>query len=268
MLKPKKSLGQNFLKSKTTAQRIVNLLDPGLDDAVLEIGPGTGVMTEILIESGANVYAVDIDQRMINFLAQKYAYADNFEPIHADIMDYDFDQIESEGRIKVIGNLPYHMTSPILEKICYFHHKVEFAVLTVQKEVAARITAEVGSSDYSALTIFINNYCNAEVMFDLSRKQFHPPPEVTSSVIRLDFFREPLIDPGRYLSIRNLIKKLFSQRRKKVVNSLMNSLNMSREKAEEILDEASIDKDNRPQNISLEEYVRLADSLYKYDVEL
>ncbi|HDS00883.1 MAG TPA: ribosomal RNA small subunit methyltransferase A [candidate division Zixibacteria bacterium] len=268
MLKPKKSLGQNFLKSKKTAQRIVDLLDPHADDVILEIGPGTGVMTEILIESGAKVYAVDIDQRMINFLAQKYARARNLEAVHSDIMDYDFDQIESKERIKVIGNLPYHMTSPILEKICYFHHKIDFAILTVQKEVAARITAEVGSSDYSALTIFINNYCNAEVMFDLGRKQFHPPPEVTSSVIRLDFFKKPLIDPGRYLLIRDLIKKLFSQRRKKVVNSLMNRLNMSREKAQEILDDASIDKNNRPQNISLEEYVRLADALYKYDVEL
>jgi 16S rRNA (adenine1518-N6/adenine1519-N6)-dimethyltransferase len=268
MLTPKKSLGQNFLKSKQVASKIVAALHPSADDIILEIGPGTGALTEVLIESGAMIYAVEIDSRMTNFLSQKYNHAENLKVINSDIIDFDFDSIKSHGRIKVIGNFPYHMTSPILEKLMDFYYKISGAVVTVQKEVAARMTAQVGDSDYSSLTIFINNFCKAKRLFDLGKDQFHPPPNVDSTVVKLDFYEIPVIAAGEFVVIRDLVKKLFSQRRKMVVNSIMNSMGLSREFAERVLEKAGIDKRVRPQNISLRQYARMIKELYSDDAQI
>ncbi len=268
MLTPKKSLGQNFLKSKQVASKIVGSLDPTAEDIILEIGPGTGVLTEVLLESQAAIYAVEIDSRMINFLTQKYNYAKNLTVINSDITDFDIDSIHSHGRIKVIGNLPYHMTSPILEKLVDFYYKIETAIVTVQKEVAARMLAPVGDSDYSSLTIFINNFCRAKRLFDLGKSQFHPPPKVDSTVVRLDFYGTPVVPANDFLVVSDLVRKLFSQRRKMVVNSLINSMGLSREFAERILDKSGIDKRVRPQNISLTQYARMTKELYSDDAQI
>lgn len=268
MLTPKKSLGQNFLKSKQVASKITAALNPTAEDIILEIGPGTGALTEVLLESQATIYAVEIDSRMINFLTQKYNYAKNLHVINSDIADFDIDSIQSHGRIKVIGNLPYHMTSPILEKLVDFYYKIETAIVTVQKEVAARMLAPVGDSDYSSLTIFINNFCKAERLFDLGKSQFHPPPKVDSTVVRLDFYGTPVVPANDFLVVSDLVRKLFSQRRKMVVNSLINAMGLSREFAERILDKSGIDKRVRPQNISLTQYARMTKELYSDDAQI
>ena len=264
MLKPKKSLGQNFLKDKAVARRIVDCLSPAESDTVVEVGPGTGALTEYLIESGARVYGVDIDSRMVNFLAQKYHKADNFETIHSDILDFDFSAYYSGTRLKVIGNLPYHLSSPILEKLCDNHEYVGQAVLTIQKEVAQRLVAEVDSSDYSSITIYVSNFCQAELLFDLGRLQFHPPPRVTSTVIRLNFFNQPIIANEKYGRIKNLVQTAFSQRRKMMINSLIKNTELSREQAGDLLAEIGIDPKARPQNISLQQYIKLAERLDGY----
>jgi len=261
MLKPKKSLGQNFLKDKAVAKRIVDCLALSQADTVIEIGPGTGALTEYLIESGAQVYGVDIDSRMINFLAQKYSKAANFETIHSDILDFDFNAYCSDGKIKIIGNLPYHLSSPILEKLCEIHECIEVAVLTIQKEVALRLAASVDSSDYSSITIFVSNYCRAELMFDLGRLQFHPPPRVVSTVVKLIFFEQPIVAVEQYSIIRNLVQKAFSQRRKMMINSLIKNLSIKREEAVNLLTDVGIDPQARPQNISLQQYIKLAERL-------
>jgi 16S rRNA (adenine1518-N6/adenine1519-N6)-dimethyltransferase len=268
MLTPKKSLGQNFLKSKQVASKIVAALHPSAKDVILEIGPGTGALTEVLLDSGAMIYAVEIDSRMTNFLSQKYNHASNLKVINSDIIDFDFDSIESHGRIKVIGNFPYHMTSPILEKLMDFYYKISEAVITVQKEVAARMLAPVGDSDYSSLTIFTNNFCKAKRLFDLGKDQFHPPPKVASTVVKLDFYETPIIPAGDFVIVTDLVRKLFSQRRKMVVNSLMNAMGMSRDFAERILEKSGIEKRLRPQNISLTQFARMTKELYSDDAQI
>jgi len=257
MIKPKKSLGQNFLKSKETAARIVACLNPEPTDYIVEIGPGTGALTEVMINSGAQIRAVDVDTRMTNFLSQKFAKYDNLQVIHSDFILFDLKSVHPDGKIKIIGNLPYHLTASILERLFEFHDQIECAVLTVQKEVADRIVAKVGSSDYSSITIFVNNFCASKHLFDLGARQFHPPPNVTSSVIKLDFYENPVFRAETYINIRQMIKKLFSQRRKMMVNSLMKAYSLEREKAVNLLSEAQIDSSDRPQNISLEKYGNL-----------
>lgn len=264
MLKPKKSLGQNFLKDKAVAKRIVDCLSPKPSDTVVEVGPGTGALTEFLIESGAKVYGVDIDSRMINFLSQKYHKDANFETIHSDFLDFDFSAYFTGTKFKVIGNLPYHLSSPILEKLCDNHEYVGEAVLTIQKEVAARLVAEVDSSDFSSITIYISNFCETELLFDLGRLQFHPPPQVTSTVVRLDFFKQPIITAEKYGRIKHLVQAAFSQRRKMMINSLIKYTELDREQAAALLTEVGIDPQARPQNISLQQYIKLAERLDGY----
>jgi len=261
MIRPKKSLGQNFLKSKKAAKRIVSCLKPTAADCILEIGPGTGILTEFLIESKATIYAVEIDYRLAGFLSQKYAWASNLHVIGEDILKFDMDSMDCNQKLKVIGNLPYHLTAPILQKLCDNHSKIDIAVLTVQREVAHRITAKVGSSDYSSLTIFLQNFCMAKKLFDLNPQQFHPPPNVTSTVIGLQFFEHPQIESGGHLRMRDLVRKLFGQRRKMVINSLMKSYSLTRGKAEEILESAGVKGSLRPQNLSLEMFYNLSKAL-------
>lgn len=254
MIKPKKSLGQNFLKSKLTAGKIVACLHPTQADYILEIGPGTGVMTEFLMATGASVSAVDIDSRLTNFLSQKFASVANLHVICSDILEFDLNSLNSSRKIKVIGNLPYHLTAPILEKLFENHELVSTAVLTVQKEVAERISAEVGSSDYSSLTVFVQNFCVAKQLFNLDSKQFHPPPNVTSTVIKLELYEKPVIEPKTYKKVRELVRCSFSQKRKMVINSLMKAYSLDREQAAAALRRAGIDVKFRPQNLSLKMY--------------
>ena len=257
MIKPKKSLGQNFLKSKQAARKIVACLHPTQADCILEIGPGTGVLTEFLMATGARVYAVDIDSRLTNFLSQKFAHVDNLQVICSDILEFDLNSLNSSRKIKVIGNLPYHLTAPILEKLCENHEIISSAVLTVQKEVAERISAELGSSAYSSLTVFIQNFCVAKRLFNLDSKQFHPPPNVTSTVIKLELYEKPVIEPEAYRKVRELVRCAFSQKRKMVINSLMKACSLDREQASEALRRAGIDAKQRPQTLSLEMFYKL-----------
>lgn len=261
MIKPKKSLGQNFLKSKTTAQKIVACLRPAQADCILEIGPGTGVLTEFLMKTGARVFAVDIDSRLTNFLSQKFSHVDNLQVFCADILEFDLNSLNSNRRIKVIGNLPYHLTAPILEKLCDNHELIESAVLTIQKEVAERICAEVGSSDYSSLTVFIQNFGLAKKLFNLDSKQFHPPPNVTSTVIKLELYENPVIETETYRKVRELVRCSFSQKRKMMVNSLIKAYSLDREKAQAVLLRAGIDPKSRPQNLTLEMFHDLIKAL-------
>lgn len=257
MIKPKKSLGQNFLKSKATASKIVACLNPSANDIIVEIGPGTGVLTEALIASQAEIYAVDIDSRMTSFLEQKYQHVRELHVINKDIMEFDFKEIAKDVKLKVIGNLPYHLTSPIIEKLCENHSWIETAVITIQKELAVRMTSEVGDSDYSSLTIFTDNFCRKECLFNLSPREFHPPPKVASTVIKLNFLRNPIISYDKYSKLREMIRLFFQQRRKMAVNSFVKFTDLSKEEAEKLFGEVKIPTKIRPQGISLSQYIRL-----------
>ena len=233
---PKKSLGQNFLTDGNIARKIVDALDCKDGDTVVEIGPGTGVLTEYLAEMKINLFAVEIDQRAVEVLKTKYrndAYP-NLKIIHSDIRDFDFSSIVGGNKIKVIGNIPYYMSSEILFKLFNSSTQISKAIIMLQKEVAKRLNAKLRTKDYGILTVNLQFTGESKILFDVPPSCFYPQPKVTSSIIEINFDSEkfnnycdlisrdgePEDKIKVYLSFKEFIRAAFSQRRKVLRNSL------------------------------------------------
>lgn len=217
---PRKSLGQNFLTDKNIAGKIVRLLDISREDIVLEIGPGEGALTGILAETGARVIAFDIDIRAIDYLNRKYNY-DNLRIVNLDFREVDLSEFlgETSARIKVIGNIPYNISSDIIFKLFENAGYISRALLTVQREVARRVNAAPGNKEYGILSVARAMTAESRIEFNIPPGCFYPPPKVTSSVIRLDFYDDQKY-ADIYQEIMRLVRAAFNQRRKVLSNSL------------------------------------------------
>ena len=218
---PKKSLGQNFLTDKNYCRKIVDLLGDIDGCDVLEIGPGSGAITGIILEKGANLLSVDVDSRAIEHLQGVFAeyMPEKFNLLNMDIRQYDlYKHFQRTGkRLKVIGNIPYNISSEIFFWLFENTAYVETAVLTVQKEVAQRVTAPAGNKSYGIMTLALNLVGKGKIAFDIPPGVFYPPPKVTSSTFRMDFFDNP---PSReyFNGIMKLIRASFNYRRKMLSN--------------------------------------------------
>lgn len=216
--KPKRTLGQNFLKDKNVARKIVATLKPNTNDTIIEIGPGPGVLTDILVETGAKIIAIDIDNRSIDELSKRFSDKHNIELINTDIRDYPLEKLTNSNIIKLIGNIPYNISSDIFFWVFEKAYLIENAVFTVQKEVAQRLCSVHGNKTYGITSVAMQLIGNAKLMFDISPHLFTPKPNVVSSVILMDnFITSPL---PNYLNIIKLVKEAFNQRRKKMRNSI------------------------------------------------
>ncbi|MEX0995074.1 MAG: 16S rRNA (adenine(1518)-N(6)/adenine(1519)-N(6))-dimethyltransferase RsmA [Balneolaceae bacterium] len=216
-MKPKKSLGQHFLQDKNIILKIIEAIpykDPS--DLVVEIGPGTGSMTELLLDKFENFMAVEIDQRAVRMLEEKFP---SLTVIHGDILKISWDKIlEYNGNIHIVGNLPYYITSQILFVILENRQHLYSALLMMQKEVAARLVAEPRTKAYGILSVQVQLMSSPEILFDVSPHVFYPPPEVTSSVVGLKFDQSPLACSDQ--NLKTVVRTAFQQRRKKLSNSL------------------------------------------------
>lgn len=258
---PKKRFSQHFLTNLKAARRIVEYLDLKPGQKVLEIGPGKGVLTKYLLEKEAKVYGVEVDSNLCRYLEERFKGDENLELINQNILRFDLKKIVSEkGGIKVIGNLPYQITSPILEYLIRNREFIDIAILTVQKEVAKRICAKPGSSDWSPLSIGIQLFSIPEILFILRPNSFHPPPKVYSAVLRIKFLPDPKVDV-EFPFFSNFVKAIFSSRRKNLLNSLSIALSQDKKRAKAILEEAEIEDEKRAESLSLEELARLARSV-------
>ena len=265
----KKSLGQNYLINSSAARRIVEALrlEPG--ELVFEIGAGKGALTDLLAETGARTVSLEIDRRLCEELRDRFSGTDNVEILNADVMDLDFDSEalnRKSGEYKVIGNIPYMLTSSILLKLPD-SHGARCSVIMVQKEVADRILEEPGSRNCGVLTIYLRSYLKEEKVMDVGAGSFYPQPEVDSAVCR--FYPLKLEgapeDKGLYL---RFLKRAFSKRRKKLRNSLLNcGAEEKRRIQRELERQTGIDMNRRAENLDLEEWFRLFDS-YKNSVGL
>ncbi|MDH4222608.1 MAG: 16S rRNA (adenine(1518)-N(6)/adenine(1519)-N(6))-dimethyltransferase RsmA [candidate division Zixibacteria bacterium] len=254
---PKKWFSQNFLTNLKAAKRIVDYLDLRPGQNVLEIGPGKGVLTKYLLEKKAKVFGVELDRNLCRFLQEEFKEEGNLEIINQDILKFNLKKIAVKGgTLKVIGNIPYKITTPILEYLIQNRELLDFAILTMQKEVAKRICANPGTPDWSPLSIGIQLYSDPEILFMLKPNSFHPPPHVYSAVLRLDFLPEPRerVEPSFF---SNFIKALFSTRRKNLLNSLSKSIDWDKEKVKNLLEKAGIENNRRAETLSLEELARL-----------
>lgn len=259
-LRPKKRLGQHFLASVPTMEKIIDAVEIEKDDLVLEIGAGTGLMTAMTAGRCANVIAIERDRDLIDIASSEFGHIKNIRWIGADVLKLDVMKIAQKPRgCKIIGNLPYNISSPILFWMLDGRDAISRAVIMLQKEVGMRIVAKPGGKDYGILSVSFQAFADCKRMFNVSAKSFVPPPEVESSVVRIDFKgKDPGIDDES--RFRTIVKAAFGKRRKTIRNSLLGArgLGLGAEALDSGLAAARIDPRRRPEALSVDEYIELA----------
>ncbi len=280
-IKPKKSLGQNFLVDRNIAKKIVDSFETFDEDIILEIGPGTGSLTEFLADRNCNLILVEIDTRAIEILKKKFSHISKIKLINEDFTKIDlqkilsafdnhlnsdktFDTSISGKKIKIIGNIPYYITSQVLFKIFENSEIIHSSILTIQKEVAQRITAASGSKEYGILSLATKINGEARILFDIPPSCFYPPPKVVSSVVELKIQRK--FSKFEFDEIMLLIRTAFNQRRKIIKNSLKDyiSRRVSNEKELEIIMNRLDDfLQKRPEELSYIDFKTLYESINK-----
>ncbi|MFH1282672.1 MAG: 16S rRNA (adenine(1518)-N(6)/adenine(1519)-N(6))-dimethyltransferase RsmA [bacterium] len=253
-------LGQHFLANKEFAARIVEAASLTKDDIVLEIGPGRGILTELILLRVKKLIVVEIDEKLVRHLYVKFPKAKNLEIIHKDFLKLG--QL-SDKNIKFIANMPYYITSPIIQKLISWPNWKK-AVITVQKEVADRISSKHGSREYGVLTISINIKAAADRLFIVPRQNFMPRPKVDSAVVRLTPLTEKIIDPNEEKEFFKLVHACFQQRRKVVANSISHNLSISKQDILKTLQKLDLSPQIRGEEIDLPTYLKLFQELRGY----
>ena len=262
-----KSLGQNFLSDIHIIEDIVDGSDIEPEDLVIEIGPGMGVLTAAAAERAGKVIAVEIDKKLIPILKETLAEYDNVEIINADIMKTDLTEIVEAnrpadgGKVRVIGNLPYYITTPIIMKLLEESDPADSITIMMQKEVADRIKAGTGGKDYGALTVAVGFYCTITHVADAPKEVFVPRPKVDSTVIRLDLRKECPVDLIDQKIFFETVKGGFGQRRKTLLNSLTGVRGLPKPEIADALDAAGIDPKRRAETLSLDEFAAVANEI-------
>ena len=258
----KKRFGQNFLIDSHVLDKIIRGAEIGKEDAVLEIGPGIGTLTQALCEAAGEVTAVEIDRDLIPILEKTLAAYDNVRIINEDILKLDLSAI-SEKPLKVVANLPYYITTPIIMGLFESGAPLLSITVMVQKEVADRMQAAPGGKDYGALSLAVQYYAEAEIIANVPPNCFIPRPGVGSAVIRLTKHAAPPVQPKDEKFMFRLIRAAFAQRRKTLVNTLRNdsSLSYSREQLETVLAAMGLPAAVRGERLSLAEFAELSDQL-------
>lgn len=260
----KKRFGQNFLIDERVLNKIMDGADITKEDSVLEIGPGIGTMTQALCERAGEVTAVEIDRDLIPILNETLSVFDNVRIINEDVLKLDLNSI-SDKPLKVVANLPYYITTPIVMELFESGARLESVTVMVQKEVADRMQAVPGGKDYGALSLAVQYYAEAEVIANVPPNCFIPRPGVGSAVINLKCHKEKPVCPQNEEYMFRLIKAAFAQRRKTLLNALKNdsSLNLSKEKIQEVFSELGIDERIRGEKLSLADFAALSDRFLK-----
>ena len=254
--KPKKSLGQNFLFDKNIQRKICAACDLESSDIVLEIGAGRGELTRLIAEKVAKIYALEIDVSLCQILKDNVSGYSNIEIINQDILRFNLRRYFKNGGIKVIGNIPYYITTPIIERLLDFRDRIDIIFLTVQKEFAKRMTAKPGSKDYGSFSCFVKYYTEPKILFPIKRTSFFPSPKVDSSLLKLQIRPNSCLKPKEERLLFRIIRAAFNKRRKTLRNSLEGVI--SEDKLEEFFNRYSIDKNIRPEGLSLKDFVNLA----------
>jgi 16S rRNA (adenine1518-N6/adenine1519-N6)-dimethyltransferase len=249
---PKKYLGQNFLFDPSILRRIIEAANIKHNDTVVEIGPGYGTLTELLAGVAKKVIAIELDYELYQKLKDELKEFRNIEPIHGDALKYPYEKLEP---FKIVANIPYYITTPIIFRLIEARKNLISMTLTMQKEVAQRIIAKPNTKDYGVLSLAVQYYSNPELKFIIPKGAFRPVPKVDSAVIHIEILDRPraiVVDEKLFFTI---IKTAFAQRRK----MLSNSLKSISQDIKEILIDAGIDTDRRAETLSLEEFAKITD---------
>ena len=264
--RPNKRLGQNFLIDKNIKEKILSSLDFSNERTVLEVGPGFGMMTFDLAERCAHLIAVEKDPRLCEIMTSFFKEKDNIELICQDILDSDLSVLSKGERLVVYGNVPYYITTPIVEKMITERKHVSDLYMVIQEELADRLVASPGSKIYGSISCFVQFYTHAKKLFRITKGCFSPKPKVNSSLLHLEFLEEPSVKVKDEGFMFGLIRKAFSQRRKKILNSLSSGsfLDIDKEELKKLLLSCEIDPLRRAESLSLSDYAHLADKIASY----
>lgn len=268
-IRANKDLGQNFLIDDSVVQKIIESANINRNDFVIEIGPGLGVLTNRLLSKSDNVTVIELDKRMVNIITDRFRGKENLEIINEDILKVDLKTLidakkakNKIDKVKVVANLPYYISTPIIMKLLENKLGINEIVVMVQKEVAERLTSKTGARLAGAITYAIEYYSEAEEIIKVPKESFVPSPKVESEVIKLKIREKPKVNVKDEILLFNIIQKSFSQRRKTLINALVN-YNFVKDKstAEKMLQELEIDVNIRGEKLQLEEFAKIANFL-------
>lgn len=261
----RRRLGQHVLRDLRIARQIVDLATLAKEDLCVEIGSGEGALTFFLAERVGRLLALEVDEGLIAALRPRLASIAHAEVRHADARRFDYSALPAlrpspAGRVVVVGNLPYSVSKPILERLVEARTAISEMVLTLQKEVAERVAALPGGKRYGALSVLTQLYCEVRVVMTIAPGAFRPPPKVDSAVLHLRVLQAPCVPVGDERGFQRVVKAAFSQRRKSLANALAAGLRLPVDTARAQLAEAGIDPNRRAETLSLPEFARLAAS--------
>lgn len=254
----KKRLGQHFLTSEKIVSRMVDLISPKAEQTILEVGPGRGVLTLPLAESGANLWAIEFDRDLIGTLERLLGPYKNATLINKDFLAFHPEDYELQS-FMLVGNLPYNITSPIIDWCIRYYDRIQMAVFMVQREMAWRITGSPGSKDWSPIGIFTQLHFDATYCFDVPQHAFTPPPEVVSAVIKLEPW--PTIPKFNIEKLEKVVRASFTQRRKTLINNLVPNLIADSTKLKIILAQLDLTENCRAEELSIAQFARLSEIL-------
>ena len=251
---PRKRFGQHFLHDQNILRKIVHVIHLSREDHVVEIGPGQGALTRFLLDDVPHLDAVELDRDLVVYLREKYS-SDQLSVHAGDALHFNFQQLQKNTKLRVVGNLPYNISTPLL-----FHLFSQIACIQdmhfmLQKEVVLRLTAQTGDDDYGRLSVMTQYFCHADYLFSVSANAFTPPPQVASAIVRLVPKNHHPLTPQAFQIFSDIVKEAFNYRRKKLSNSLGRLVNAER------LTAIGIDSHARAENVSLADYIRIAHAI-------
>ena len=259
-----KSLGQNFLIDDSVPRDIVEGAEVDENDLVIEIGPGVGTLTAKLLNKAKRVVAIELDNDLIPILNKEIGDNPKFSLIHNDALKVDFNEvIGEEASVKLVANLPYYVTTPIIVKLLKEKYKFKSLTIMIQKEVAERMNAEPGNKDYGALSLLVQYYCDTKIIRKVPPQCFIPKPKVDSIVIKLDKLETPKVKVENEKLFFDIIRNSFNMRRKTLWNGVKN-IGLSKENLEIAFEEANVDPKRRGETLTIEEFALLPDKINKY----
>ena len=269
-IRANKNLGQNFLIDENVINTSIEKSNINEEDLVIEIGPGLGTLTEFLLEKAGRVICVELDKRMINILEERFFLYKNFEVINNDILKVDLNKIIDENKqkynlknAKIVANLPYYITTPIIMKLLENKINIESITVMIQKEVAERLSEIPGGKNTGAITYTVYYYGETEKLLEVPKTAFIPEPSVTSEVIKINIRKEPPVKVEDEKSFFNLINIAFLQRRKTLLNSLTNNGISNKEELTSILKSLDIDERIRSEKLTIEDFANISNLLNK-----